>query len=354
MKRDITIVSTCRMGAGTFEAKFIPLSKLEHVKTIVVVRKEPGPVIPKVTYCVLPKICKQPLLNMLIAPFVIAHQVRKRKADLILAYHYVPHFYLAYISSLITGIPYILGQTGSDEQKLALRPIMGALLRLVIKKAAFLNVPGTKSARFWDSLGIGEVKVLHSSIDTEYFIPAKSQQEFDFIYIGRLEDYKGVHRIIEAMRNLALVHKTASLAIVGYGSQEQQLKSMVSDLGLSSNVSFHGFQKDTRSWLWRARVFVMASEIEGLPCALMEAMSCGMVCISSLVGNISDIIEDGISGYGFVSDDVERLLQLMLSTFAGDDQQKVIRKKAREIIREEHSYYSTMASWEKELSVIVG
>lgn len=338
------------MGAGTFEAKFKPLSLCEDVDRIVVVRKEPGPAIPKVNYRVLPKICKNPLMNILITPFVIMREVKKYKAKFVLAYHYVPHFYLAFIAHIFTGTPYILGQTGSDVERMALKPLRGLFLRMVVRSAVFLNVPGNKSLNFWNSLGFNNVQILHSSIDTDYYMPSEAKREYDFIYVGRLEDYKGVHRIIEAMKRLVITNPDLSLAIVGYGSHEDDLKQMVAEYGLVANITFHGFQRDTRSWLYKSRIFVMASDNEGLPCALMEAMSCGMICITSLVGNIPDILIDGETGFGFHLNEMDRLCYLMEYALEKQDSLQEMQGKARGIIVKEHSYKSSIKLWEKEFT----
>ncbi len=344
------IVSTCRMGAGTFEAKFKPLSLCKDVDKIVIVRKEPGPAIPKVHYRVLPKICQNPLMNMLITPFVIMREVKRHNAKFILAYHYVPHFYLAFIASIFTGTPYILGQTGSDAEKLALKPLKGVFLRMVVRKAVFLNVPGNKSLNFWTSIGFNNVQILHSSIDTDYYVPSEVKKEYDFIYIGRLEGYKGVYRIIEAMKSLVDKNPALSLAIVGYGSQEDDLKQMAEEYGLAGNISFQGFQKDTRSWFYKSRIFVMASDNEGLPCALMEAMSCGLICITSLVGNIADILIDGETGFSFQPTDVDRLCYLMEYAFEHQDSLQEMQTRARDIIVKEHSYKASIRLWEMEFA----
>lgn len=342
------------MGPGTIEAKFIPLSMLDQVEKIIIVRKKRGPQIPKVHYKVLPTLCQHPVFNMIITPFIIALQARRYKASLILAYHYVPHYYLAYFASIITGLPYILGQTGSDDQRLALRPLMGMFLRITIKKAVCLNVPGTESAKFWRLLGFRKINVLHSSIDTDYYTPSESPKKYDFIYIGRLEDYKGVQKIIMAMKELTHKYPKLTLAVVGYGSLEDYLKQLTVNLGLTNNVSFHGFQQDIRAWLHQSRIFVMASDCEGLPCALMEAMSCGMVCISSLVGNIPDIIQDGETGFGFESHDQAMLAKKMMHVYENELQLEKLKIEARHLIIKEHSFASVIALWKKELRTIGG
>lgn len=345
MSKKITIVCTCRMGPGTFDAKFVPLSRVEIVERIIVIRKDRGPDIPKLNYIVLPKACNFPLLNLIITPFIIAQQVKKHKASVILAYHYIPHYFLAWVAAKITKVPYILGQTGSDDQKLALKKVRGYFLRKVIKEAARLNVPGNSTLSFWRSLGFTNVGMLHSSIDTDYFVPSNQRKEFDFIYIGRLEDYKGVDLMIHAVKKVVEFHPNITFAIVGNGSGLEKYRTMVKQLGLSANVLFFGFQKNVRDWLHRGRIFVMASDCEGLPCSLMEAMSCGMVCIASNVGNIGDVIKNKITGFCFQPRDPEKLVDLMLSTYLNESEMQSIKFAAREIIVEGHSYTNVIDLW---------
>ena len=105
------------------------------------------------------------------------------------------------------------------------------------------------------------VQILHSTIDTGYYVPSNRGQDYDFIYIGRLERYKGVHELIKAFRKLQNVFPDSRLAIVGYGSQEQELKDLVSSLDLQGKGGFWGFQQNVRDWLYKPG-FLMASSTE--------------------------------------------------------------------------------------------
>lgn len=344
------IASTCRMGFGTFEAKFKPLSLMSTIDRIVVVRKDPGPYIPKLGYKVLPSICKHTIVNAMLTPLILSYVVTQSKADLILAYHYVPHYYFAFIASRLTGKPYILGQTGSDDQILATKPFSGWFLRYVIRHALQLNVPGYSSYNFWKSLGFDKVQILHSTIDTDYFVPSDQQKVYDFIYMGRFESYKGVSKIINSIKAITVKHPELRFAIVGYGSEENKYKAMVNDLQLTGNVSFHGYQSNTREWLQKSRIFVMASESEGLPCALMEAMSCGLVCVTSMVGNIGDILQDGITGYSFDKNDADKLTECLSLAYDLEPELDEMKGKARELIVREHSYQTAIRSWDNVVS----
>jgi len=211
-------------------------------------------------------------------------------------------------------------------------------------------VPGSTSRDFWNSHGFKNVQVLHSTIDTDSFLPVIGDKVIDFLYLGRLESYKGVQNILHAFRKVVDEHAEANMAIVGYGSFENELKRLTESLGLSANVAFHGFKADTYSYYSRSKVFVMASETEGLPCSLMEAMSCELLCISSFVGNIGDVLRDGETGFGFESGDVARLAWLMSRSYAHYDEYQLIRKQARELIEKEHSYRYAKSLWDKTLN----
>lgn len=351
MNKKLTIVSVCRMGAGTFEAKFLPLSRLENIEKIIVVRKEKGPDIPKVEYVVLPKICSNPLIHVLFSIIYSVRFVMKLDADYILAYHYTPYFFIAYFASLFSGKPYILGQTGSDVQRFVEKPVLGKFLTHIIKKAYSFNVPGNNTLGFWQNKGIRNVRVLHSTIDTDHFVPRDSDKTFDFLFLGRLERYKGVHFIIEAFANILNDFPEAMLSIVGDGPFEEEFKSLVKELGISNNVIFHGFQRDTYKYYKQAKMFVMASEGEGLPCALMEAMSCEMLCISSKVGNIADILEDEVTGYSYDYDEMHKLEGIMNKALRNYEDSAEIRQNARKIIVENHSHLSAIRKWEQLLSL---
>ena len=122
MANGLTIVCTCRMGPGTLEAKLIPLSQVDRVKRILVLRKSPGPAIAKVHYHTLPSICRHSIFNLFLAPLILIRLGVKTQADYYLAYHYVPHFFLRDLPR-DNRYSYILCQTGQDVQRLASRSI---------------------------------------------------------------------------------------------------------------------------------------------------------------------------------------------------------------------------------------
>lgn len=355
MIKPLTIVCTARMGHGTFEAKFIPLTQLEFIKHIRVLRKDEGPKIDKVIYRTLPGICKIPLFNLIITPWLLIHEVKKSNADLILAYHYLPHFFFAYIAHLLSNKPFVIAQTGTDVEELAARPIKGCLLRHVVRRASAFNVPGLSTYQFWLSVGVAKerLRVLHSTIDTDLFKPSSSEKSFDFIFVGRLTEVKRLDKLIKAASRVVLLYPELKICIVGSGHLEAELKTMVEGFGLCEVFDFMGLQKDIFEWLNKAHSFVMMSDSEGLPCAMMEAMSCGLICIGPMVNNMGDLIIQNETGFGFDTHNINQLADIMMQVQKTREQLNPMRIAARNLIIANHSYNVAKKMWHELLRSIV-
>jgi glycosyltransferase involved in cell wall biosynthesis len=346
-KQGLTIVCTAKMGHGTFEAKFYPIVGLEMVKEIIIVRKDLGPHIPKVSYKILPGICNKKAFNLLIAPIVLLNTTLKAKADLILAYHYLPHFYFAYFVSLLTKIPYVVGQTGTDVQSLGEKPIRGFLIRHIVRKAHSFNVPGKATYDYWLSKKVPSktLRVLHSTINTDIFKPNDADKMYDLIFVGRLSEVKRLDKLILAAAAIVQEFSTLKICIVGSGHLEKTLKQMVAEYHLEKVFDFVGLQSNISEWLNKAQAFVMTSDSEGLPCAMMEAMSCGLVCIGPNVNNMADLLVDDMTGYLFDTSDVGMLASRIKHVLRNYNNLAAMRASARELIVTEHSYQVAKRIW---------
>ncbi len=175
--------------------------------------------------------------------------------------------------------------------------------------------------------------------------PIKAQRTEDkgyVLYIGRLERYKGVHTLIEAMRAFPDVE----LKVAGTGSYEKELRDLVAD---DQNVTFEGFVsgqalEDLRAG---ARVMVAPSiwhEVLGL--VAIEAMSVGVPVIVSDHGGLREMVEDGVSGSVFRAGDVDALKQ-SLEPFVHDasfaaSMGEAAYARAKEIVDPERLYGQIM------------
>jgi glycosyltransferase involved in cell wall biosynthesis len=109
-----------------------------------------------------------------------------------------------------------------------------------------------------------------------------------FISTSQLNADKGHKDVLEALAALKKQGYAFEYHIVGTGRIEAELKNLAASLDLDDRVTWHGFQKDVRSFLRRADVFLLPSHREGLPNTLLEAMAEGLVCVARDVGGVEE------------------------------------------------------------------
>ena len=174
------------------------------------------------------------------------------------------------------------------------------------------------------SCGIDErrIALVPNGVDTEYFAPATGderaaarrsldlpQEATLFLFTGRLVQRKGVDLLLDALAGL---DDTTSLHVVilGDGDERAALEARADSLGVQDRVTFAGEDPEVRPWLAAADAFVFPSRLEGLPNALLEAMSAGLPVITTAIGGCTDVCEDG-SGLLVPKDDVTALRTAM-------------------------------------------
>lgn len=343
------LIASAKMKAGTFEAKFVPLSQVEMIDEIIIIRKEAGPPIGKIKYILLPKICKIKFINLILTPVFMTYYAKKFNVSLILSYHFIPHAFFAYISSCLTNIPFGISQTGLYIQKYSKYPILSNIIRTVLKKASFINVPGNNSKKFWDKFGIdiSKINTIHSTIDTNNYIPENINKTYDFIFTGRLNYIKQLDKLIKAFDILLREFENTSMVIVGNGPELGSLTKLVTELNLTSAITFSGFQTNIKHWLNKSKIFVMTSQSEGLPCAIMEAMACELLVLAPDVGNITDVIKNNETGFIIKNDEILSIYGVMKKGIVDYETNYSIRSKARETIIDKHSYNSAITRWSK-------
>jgi len=122
--------------------------------------------------------------------------------------------------------------------------------------------------------------------------PATVHSPLRFISTSQLNADKGHKDVLEALAELKKQGYAFEYHIVGTGRIEAELKNLAASLDLDDRVMWHGFQKDVRSFLRKADVFLLPSYREGLPNTLLEAMAEGLVCLARQVGGIKEVWPD--------------------------------------------------------------
>ncbi|MGH8321206.1 MAG: glycosyltransferase family 4 protein [Gammaproteobacteria bacterium] len=115
--------------------------------------------------------------------------------------------------------------------------------------------------------------------------------------IGRLCAQKGFDLLLQAFASVAADHPGWTLVVLGEGVERARLEARISDLGLCGRVSLPGFSRTPHGLLRCAQLFVLSSRYEGFPNALLEAMACGVACVSfDCPTGPAELIEQEVSG----------------------------------------------------------
>jgi len=171
------------------------------------------------------------------------------------------------------------------------------LLRAVAACDLVLTM-GTRAVTFFQSRGVNtNFHVVSAGINTEQFAPAGSTPCYDIIFVGRLAEIKRIDVLLGALQHVKLAVPKVTAVIVGEGLLRNELVQQAQELGIADCVTFVGRQQNTKEWLNKARIFVLTSRSEGLSIAMTEAMSCGLPAIVSDVGDLADLVEDGVNGF---------------------------------------------------------
>jgi colanic acid/amylovoran biosynthesis glycosyltransferase len=147
----------------------------------------------------------------------------------------------------------------------------------------------------WDRMHI-----VHCGVDPALFKVVEHQGVGDrLLYVGRLAAFKGLPILLESLVALRRSHPNLTLTVVGDGPDRVQLEAQTAQLELTENVKFVGYQSQAqvREQMQQTDIFVMSSFAEGVPVVLMEAMAAGVPVVATQIAGISELVEDGVSGY---------------------------------------------------------
>ena len=145
------------------------------------------------------------------------------------------------------------------------------------------------------------ISVRYIGIPT-YELARPERQRWDIAFVGRLTHKKGVKDMLSAIAKLKSVGSAVSVAVVGSGPLEEELRRFAVDNDL--NVDFLGHQSpdEVRAVLAESRIFVAPSQTardgdaEGFGLVFLEAAAAGLPVISYAHGGVMEAVEDGVTG----------------------------------------------------------
>lgn len=143
-------------------------------------------------------------------------------------------------------------------------------------------------------------------------------EKHEIVSVGRLEAQKNQKLLIDAFALIAKDFPEYQLTIYGEGSLRKELEDYIKAKGLQERGSLPGSKNNIQEHIKDASLFVLSSDYEGIPNALIEAMAIGLPCVSTdcSPGGARELIEDGVNGLITPCGDAKKLsdaMRMMLS-----------------------------------------
>jgi len=158
-----------------------------------------------------------------------------------------------------------------------------------------------------------KLSVIPNGVDVSLFEPKDhiEAEEVCFCTIGRLAPQKRIDLFIKALSSLKKQNKNVSGVIAGDGPLRNELQELASEEGIADQVEFIGTTEDVPGLLAQSDTFILASDWEGMPNVVLEAMASGLPVIGTAIDGTKEIIKDGETGFLVPTDDADALAAAM-------------------------------------------
>ena len=236
----------------------------------------------------------------------------------------------------------LVGATGPISEFIQIRNGLwgGWLLKIITRSDRVITLCSQSYAEALQA-GFSDFQIIQipNGVDADYFKPAAIEKRADnrIIFIGRLDQWKGVDFLIRAFRIVLADGVPAHLDILGDGPDREKLQQQAADLGLQDVLTFHGAVHGVASYLQHASLFVLPSLSEGMPNVVLEAMACGLPVIATRVGGIVDIIDNGKNGLLVEAQRAEQLCEAMKQILTNKELAQRLGMAARKTMEERFS-----------------
>jgi glycosyltransferase involved in cell wall biosynthesis len=290
-------------------------------------------------------------------PRILAHDlaaifrtVSRHRPDVVIAMYVIHAYPLVLLKRLARFTLFAIVSGGDLELHDGF--IWRIIRRVVYSNSRIIFTVGHKLKAEIEGEGGRRTCVIPTGTDPDYYRPVRGDMSLRKRYGYRSDDFvvltlsflierKCIDDVIIAVKQLRDKCANVKMIIAGEGPDRRRLEQMSHDLGLRESVVFTGSVSDAtkRDLLNIANVYVIASYQEGMPFSLMEAMSCGCVCVCSNVGDIHNLVSDSVNGFLITPRDPQLLVRRIKGIMGRPEQDLLlIKSRARQTILDRYDF----------------
>lgn len=166
-----------------------------------------------------------------------------------------------------------------------------------------------------------------------------AEQRPNLLFFGEIARHKGVIELTRAFAQVATALPGLQLIFAGTGRAVAETRELTAQLGLDGRTEFTGWLESQRkrAVLADATIFVLPSYVEGVPMALLEAMSLGLPVIATPVGGVPEIVTHEVDGLLVPPGDVPALAAAIMRLMSDPQLRERLGRAARETIAKRFS-----------------
>jgi glycosyltransferase involved in cell wall biosynthesis len=207
--------------------------------------------------------------------------------------------------ALAFGKPVIIHAHGAEFHTFhaQLPSYLQKFLNWILQKSTYLIVLSESWKEFYISscaVPVHQVVILHNPVDFPQNIPEKANfGGFKLLFLGKINQRKGIYDLIRAIAKIQPeLRQNLKLMIAGSGEIEET-EALAEQLGIRAQIDFYGWidRKQRNELLAQTDLFLLPSYNEGLPMALLEAMSWAVPAITTPVGGIGEVVVHSETGW---------------------------------------------------------
>lgn len=211
-----------------------------------------------------------------------------------------------------------------------------------IKKLDALVVLTKHDAESWSSVKKATVIPNPISITNIQISTCKNKR---VISVGRLSEQKGFNMLIDAWEIVTKKHSDWELNIYGEGELKDSLEKQINDKNLSDSLHLCGPTKNVTEKYAESSIYVMSSRFEGFGLVLIEAMACGVPCISfDCPYGPSDIIHNNEDGLLVENGNVKKLAESIIHLIEDNEERTRMGKNAL-VSSQRYTIANIMTKW---------
>lgn len=190
----------------------------------------------------------------------------------------------------------------------------------------------TEDAKKWFPDAIqNKSTIIYNQVDNTFFKTNYEGKRHDIVSVGRLETQKNQELLIRAFSHIA-DKIDEDLIIYGEGHLRAELEQLIKNLHMENRILLSGVVDNVAEKIKSAKLFVLSSDFEGAPNALMEAMAVGLPCISTdcPCGGPKMLFNDSTAGVLVPVGDEKSLADAMLNLLSDDERRNQLAEHAKE------------------------